>query len=531
VELEPRWKAFSGNLIEFLPLREKPGEYPSPGTFWSDVFVTSRLPWFHFVQSALCHVLAILAVWGFVRFMPTPAQIAPPIFTSADVIATSGPIYLPPLDTRSHRGQVLTKGDPVLATQPILSVPPEGDNRTQTIVTPPDIKLKQNVPLPNIVAWSNSSIPVPLAATSRAASEMKLPSLPNAIVAPPPEVTRDVSRRSPNLTSDVIAPPPAIDVASTRNIGDINIGHPDVVAPAPQLPMSEQRTLNMAQQTLGGVPAAAVPPPPTTQGVNSSGSGRIIALGIHPDAAAPPVPPAGNRRGNFEASPEGKPEATGTPSLAGGAEGSSGAGSGQKPSGIPPGLFVGKASPEATTGGVAGVGTSGNGGSAKDGGTLVASVTPPRTSAVPSKAAAPVLDDKATSLDRQVFGGRRFYSMALNMPNLNSAGGSWIVRFAELKNNDSQGDLFAPVATHKVDPAYPLELMRHNVEGTVALYAVIHSDGHVSDIRVLRSVDDRLDQYAMDALSRWLFQPATKNGAPVALEAVVMIPFKAIKKF
>jgi len=82
-----------------------------------------------------------------------------------------------------------------------------------------------------------------------------------------------------------------------------------------------------------------------------------------------------------------------------------------------------------------------------------------------------------------------------------------------------------------VDPAYPLELMRRNVEGTVALYAVIHSDGSVSNVRVLRGVDDRLDGYAMAALSRWRFHPATKNGNPVALEAVVMIPFKAFKKF
>jgi TonB family protein len=141
------------------------------------------------------------------------------------------------------------------------------------------------------------------------------------------------------------------------------------------------------------------------------------------------------------------------------------------------------------------------------------------------------LEEKATDLDKQVFGGRKFYSMALNMPNLNSAGGSWVVRFAELKDATPSGELLAPVATQKVDPEYPLELMRRNVEGTVALYAVIHSDGHVSDVKVLRGVNDRLDEYAMAALSRWHFQPATKNGTAVALEAVVMIPFKTGRKF
>jgi TonB family protein len=121
--------------------------------------------------------------------------------------------------------------------------------------------------------------------------------------------------------------------------------------------------------------------------------------------------------------------------------------------------------------------------------------------------------------------------MLLNMPNLNSAGGSWVIRFAELKDKETAGDLIAPELTRKVDPAYPLELIRTSIEGKVTLYAVIHSDGHVGDVRVLNSVDERLDSYAGKALSRWLFRPASKNGAAVAVEAVVTIPFRASKSF
>jgi hypothetical protein len=44
-------------------------------------------------------------------------------------------------------------------------------------------------------------------------------------------------------------------------------------------------------------------------------------------------------------------------------------------------------------------------------------------------------------------------------------------------------------------------------------------------VKVLQSVDDRLDDFATAALTRWKFRPATKNGNPVALEAVVVIPF------
>ena len=156
----------------------------------------------------------------------------------------------------------------------------------------------------------------------------------------------------------------------------------------------------------------------------------------------------------------------------------------------------------------------------------MASASSPRVSGS-AKTAAPVSEDKITDVDRQVFGGKRFYSMTSNTPNLNSSTGSWVIRFAELKAGQKAGQLSAPDAIEKSDPGYPIELMRANVQGTVTLYAVIHSDGTVGEIRVLTSPDDRLDELAKSALARWKFRPATKDGQPVALEAVVMIPFRA----
>jgi TonB family protein len=58
---------------------------------------------------------------------------------------------------------------------------------------------------------------------------------------------------------------------------------------------------------------------------------------------------------------------------------------------------------------------------------------------------------------------------------------------------------------------------------------VIRSDGSVGDVRVLRGVDDRLDEYAREALLQWHFLPALKNGSAVDLEAVVIIPFRPLR--
>jgi TonB family protein len=488
--------------------------------------------------------------------------VQPRAFDAKSVVVYSASDYLPPLDTGTSDAPLPQQGQPEYARQPIISVPPEPDNRTQTIVTPPDLKLTQEVAVPNIVAWSHPDIPVPITATSRPIEQIAPPTLPTPAVAPPPELKQAVETRSLTLAPAVIAPPPEVDVdsarrqvqaiqpaiiepppgvelASVRKVTDINIGHSDVVAPAPQLPMAGQRSLSsMAQASSGMAGPQVVPPPPSAEGAAAGNlGGRLIALGIHPAEPAGPVePPAGNRRGTFAAAPEGKPGAAGTPDITAdnrrGSHGSgNGGGSGEPKSGIPSGLTVGAGPKDAATSALAGTLASDpppSTGSVNP--RLLASVTRPRVSATPPHGTAPVPEIQATEVDKQVFGDRRFYSLTLNMPNLNSAGGSWIVRFAELKDDGKPGELMAPEATRKVDPAYPLELMRRNVQGTVTLHAVIRRDGTVADVRVLRSVDDDLDEYARAALARWQFRPALKNGSPIDLEAVVVIPFKPQRK-
>jgi TonB family protein len=136
------------------------------------------------------------------------------------------------------------------------------------------------------------------------------------------------------------------------------------------------------------------------------------------------------------------------------------------------------------------------------------------------------LPSAPSTIEQKVFGNKKFYSITLNMPNLNSRSGSWVIRFAELNEDRQEGELTAPVVVDKVDPAYPGILMREHITGTVTLYAVIGADGSVGDVRVLSGVDGRLDAAARDALRHCHFRPATKNGQAVALEAVIRIPFE-----
>jgi len=272
-----------------------------------------------------------------------------------------------------------------------------------------------------------------------------------------------------------------------------------------------------------------VPPPPTSawaaSGYSAAGS-RVIALNLHPAVGAPPDAPSGNRRGSFAATPEGHRGASGTPGSSGNANGDGNGNKESSKSHLPAGLYVGEAT-NAKTSSVAGdpAGRSSSPANSVNP-RLLASLSPPGANTL----AHPVQPESAklSEAERAVFGDRKFYSLTLNMPNLNSAGGSWVIRFAELKQDASidAAGVSAPTATRKVDPAYPLQLMRENVEGTVIVYAVIHADGSVGAVRVLRGIDDRIDSFARQAISQWQFRPATRGGAPVAVEATFQIPFR-----
>ncbi len=118
------------------------------------------------------------------------------------------------------------------------------------------------------------------------------------------------------------------------------------------------------------------------------------------------------------------------------------------------------------------------------------------------------------------------------MPNLNSATGSWILNFSELRTGSEgpgpgSSEVSAPGPLRKIDPKYPPTLINEHVEGEVVLYAVIRRDGSVDSIQLVRGIDDQLDANAMNALSQWKFRPATKQGVPIELEAIVHIPFRA----
>ncbi len=136
---------------------------------------------------------------------------------------------------------------------------------------------------------------------------------------------------------------------------------------------------------------------------------------------------------------------------------------------------------------------------------------------------------RVSSAPNPRFDGKEVYTMAIQMPNITSYSGSWLMWYAA-HDAGPVAPLAPPVPTRKVDPKYIATAVEERVEGRVQLLCVIKSDGHVDDMEIVKSLDNRLDLSAMEALGKWIFLPARRNGIPVDVDVMVEIPFHLAPK-
>ena len=85
-----------------------------------------------------------------------------------------------------------------------------------------------------------------------------------------------------------------------------------------------------------------------------------------------------------------------------------------------------------------------------------------------------------------------------------------------------------PKLLKDVKPAYTPDAMRAKIQGHVLLEAVVLESGLVGDVKVVKSLDPNgLDQEAIKAAKKWLFQPATdRTGKPVAVYVTLELSFR-----
>jgi len=88
------------------------------------------------------------------------------------------------------------------------------------------------------------------------------------------------------------------------------------------------------------------------------------------------------------------------------------------------------------------------------------------------------------------------------------------------------GGVSAPRALDTPDPEYSEEARKAKYQGTVVLWLIVGPDGKPRDIKVARALGMGLDQKAIEAVRNWKFEPAMKDGKPVAVQINVEVNFR-----
>jgi TonB family protein len=514
------WNSFHQNFFSELAAFFKWTHVPK-GTPQFNVFkdwrIRQSMPYRALLAAALWHVVFFVLPWP--RLAITPKHV-----TALDntELTWSGPVEdLPllnvPKRTPKRAAQETKVDDPPAENtdayhprQRIFTDPSHPTHPRQTLVNTaaPNEPPKILQPLPNMVQLATTAAPAPprLEISEKTLAKLR------------PKQVKKVA------TTDTPAPDaPNLEIRSS----DLSIAR-DADAPArPQLELNAGSAPRVAERTQNGEVAAV--PEVTAASAGSAGqSATIIALSSAP---APPSPTVEVLNGNLAArvaiSPEGKGNGSGggsaTPNATG--NGSSSA-SGDPSAKSSVGITISGGNPKPNAG-VSGLGagklTLPKASSIYKRPDPKSDDDPPERSGPPDFASIP-----PGTAPEQVFGSHRVYSMNIDMPDLSTFTGSWIIHFSELHQQGlprTVGTLSAPDPVRKVDPKYPQDLVQEHVQGEVILYGVIRTDGSVDGIQLVRGVDKTLDANSIAAFGQWKFHPATKDGQAVPVEAIIHIPF------
>src|SRR5271157_583750 len=524
-KLEIAWGSYHQNFLSSVAAFFKRTHLSKavPLTFvFRDCRVETNIPSRAILAAALLHIAFVIFPWP--DLPATPRR--NPAFDNTE-LTWSGPIEdLPLLDVPRARPTTHSKAEPdpdpppaeesVDAYHPrqrIYTDPAHPTHPRQTLINPsaPAEAPKFLPQMPNIVQLAAAPAPArPRVEISEQSLAKLHPHQAKAVA-----TTDTPSPDLPNLEQH----PAEISLAAAPT------------GPArPKLEINAGSAPRVASRTQTG-DAAAPEVPAVPSGVNGGAPSTLIALSANPAPPAPVVPvPQGNLAARVAISPEGKPGAPGnspgsTKSGNGGSNGNGAGGAGKSDIGIS--ISGGSPRPNANSSGLGGGGKlilPKNQSILKRPDPNAAVDDPPERIGPPNFATLP-----PGAKPEQIFTTRRVYSMNINMPNLNSATGSWVIHFSELPLSNSAhrpGEISAPLALRKVDPKYPQAMVLDHVEGEVILYGVIRHDGTVDSIQLVRGFDEQLDANAIEAFAQWKFQPATKDGQPVDLEAIVHIPFR-----
>ncbi len=82
-----------------------------------------------------------------------------------------------------------------------------------------------------------------------------------------------------------------------------------------------------------------------------------------------------------------------------------------------------------------------------------------------------------------------------------------------------------PVPVRMVPPKYPTEMRREGTSGVVTVSCLIDEKGNVQEPKVEKASNEAFSQSAIDAVRKWKFKPAKRDGSAVSIRVSIPIQF------
>jgi TonB family protein len=84
----------------------------------------------------------------------------------------------------------------------------------------------------------------------------------------------------------------------------------------------------------------------------------------------------------------------------------------------------------------------------------------------------------------------------------------------------------APKPVYHPDAEYTDKARKKKIQGSVVVSIVVTDEGKVRDAQIVSGLEKDLDKQALKAVSAWKFEPATKDGKPVAVRIRVEVDYR-----
>ena len=286
-----------------------------------------------------------------------------------------------------------------------------------------------------------------------------LPDLPNVVqfeaVAPPKprlliseEALKKLHPNARRVKTVTTAPPLDAPNMEQRVTADMSLPSVQNGPARPKLEINASAAPRVAQRAQDG---DATPAPDVAAGQPNPAGGAastLIALSATPGPPAPVAPPAGNLAARVAIAPEAPKPGSGAADAAGGGGKST------------VGVSISGGNPKSNSG-ISGLGGPNAAPTPKiavpSARAMINKPQPQTTDDEPVRTGPPDFSALAPGAKPEaIFATKRVYTMNVNMPNLNSATGSWILNFSELRSNPdaphiTSTDLAGPVPLRKVE--------------------------------------------------------------------------------